>query len=847
MKRTTRTTRGRTPYAFPSLSRRGRTFRPLVLAAAASLLLGGTVAHAAPPASDSAVKTATPEEEQASWAREAQRLVARMTLDEKISFVHWGLDPDRQGVGYLPGVKRLGIPPLRSADGPEGIRLVGKTATALPAPIGLAASFDDDLARKYGEVMGRDGRALNQDMVLGPMVNNIRVPHGGRNFETFGEDPLVSSRIAAAQIKGIQSQGLMTTAKHFAANNQEDNRFTVNANVDEQTLQEIEFPAFEASVKAGATSFMCAYNGLNGKPSCGNEDLLNTVLREQWGFKGWVMSDWQATHSTDAITKGLDQEMGLDLVGDPAPGDPEPDAKYFGQALKKAVQEGRIPQATLDRSVARIVGQMVRFGLVGTTPPPRPERDRAGAQAASKEIAEGGAVLLRNENAALPLTGEAGRSIAVIGPTATTPKVTGLGSAHVRPDAAAAPLDTLRARAGKDAQVTYEIGEDRFGSPIPATALSPAFTNGKQLEAGQTGTLYDGTLTVPADGAYRIAVRATGGYATLTVDGTVIEAGEVYGDISSPLLTLTKGTHKVTMTGFAMQGTPLSVDLGWVTPQAAEANIQRAVEAAKSARTAIVFAYDDGAEGFDRTSLSLPGTQDKLISAVAKANPRTVVVLNTGASVLMPWLADTAAVLDMWYPGQAGAEATTALLYGDANPGGKLTQSFPAREDQHAVAGDPKRYPGVDNQQDYSEGIYVGYRWYDQQGERPLFPFGHGLSYTTFGYGDVSAERAADGGLTVRATVTNTGKRAGHEVVQVYLGASPDVSAPQAKKKLAGYTKVKLAPGESKRVTVTVDARQLQYWDTASHAWRTGTGERTVQVGSSSADLRGTATVRVTG
>ncbi|MEV5885285.1 glycoside hydrolase family 3 C-terminal domain-containing protein [Streptomyces sp. NPDC052020] len=812
------------------------------MAIVASLLAGSTVAASA---SASAPGAGVERQAGSGQTELAKALVAQMTLDEKISFVHWRLDPDRQGVGYLPGVPRLGIGELRSADGPNGIRLVGRTATALPAPIALASTFDDAMAGTYGAVMGRDGRALGQDMVLGPMMNNIRVPHGGRNFETFSEDPLVSSRTAAAQIKGIQSQGLMATAKHFAANNQENNRFSVNATVDEQTLREIELPAFEASSKAGAASFMCAYNGLNGKPSCGNEDLLNTILRTQWGFQGWVMSDWQATHSTDAITKGLDQEMGVDLPGDIPPGAPEPEPKYFGEALKRAVLDGTVPMATLDRSVERIVGQMERFGLVGGTAPARPERDRTWAHAASQKIAENGAVLLRNQGNALPLTGTAGKNIAVIGPTATDPKVTGLGSAHVVPDAAAAPLDALRERAGADARVTYEQGEEIYGTDIPDSALSPAFNKGRQLEPGQSGTLYEGTLTVPADGEYRIAVRATGGYATVTLDGHTIEAGAVYGKVSSPLLKLTAGTHKLTMTGFAMSGTPLSVDLGWVTPEASEASIAKAVTAARNAETALVFAYDDGTEGVDRPSLSLPGTQDKLISAVAEANPNTIVVLNTGSAVLMPWLDKTRAVLDMWYPGQAGAEATTALLYGDVNPSGKLTQSFPAREDQHAVAGDPKRYPGVDNQQEYTEGIYVGYRWFDKANVRPLFPFGHGLSYTSFRYGTPTAVSTPDGGLKVSVTIRNTGQRAGQEVVQAYLGASPHVTAPQARKKLVGYTKVALDPGQEKRITLTVDRRQLQYWDAASHSWKTGTGSRLLQVGASSADLRGSTQVTI--
>ncbi|MCX5381150.1 beta-glucosidase [Streptomyces sp. NBC_00091] len=770
-------------------------------------------------------------------------LVAKMTLDEKLSFVHWTAGPTggplARGVGYLPGVPRLGIPALQASDGPVGVRLNGARSTALPTPSALAATFDDSLATAYGKVLGHEGRALGQDVVLGPMVNTIRVPHGGRNFETFSEDPLVTSRTAAAQIKGTQSQGLMATVKHFAGNNQETDRFTIDAAIDEQTLQEVELPAFRSAVEAGAASVMCAYNGVNGTPSCSNDQLLQKVLREQWGFKGWVMSDWLATHATTDITKGLDQELGLEMG---KPTDPVPDSKHFGASLRTAIANGTVPQSTLDRSVTRIVGQMERFGLLDATPPKRPVRDAQAGRDTARGIAENGAVLLRNTavagRPALPLAGPAGADLAVIGDSALRPKVSGLGSAHVVPDAAKAPLDALRERAGAGASVRYEPGVDRLGAPLPAETLSPAFTNGKQLDPGGDRTFYEGTLTVPADGDYRIGVRVDGGLAILQIDGqSPVYAADSFSETTSVVLSLTKGTHKVSMNGWAWPDRPLSVDLTWVTPQQAAQNIERAVAAARAAKTAVVFVQDEGSEGYDRPSLSLPDGQDALVSAVARANPNTVVVLNTGSSVLMPWLNDTAAVLDMWYPGQEGAQATAALLYGDANPSGKLTQTFPASENGHPVAGNPKRYPGVDGKQEYSEGVHTGYRWYEQQGVTPLFPFGHGLSYTAFDYRDLAVERTATGAV-VRVTVRNSGAVAGKEAVQVYLGPSPLVTAPQAVKKLAGYTKTALEPGEEKRVTIPVDARQLQYWDTGRHAWTSAGGARAVSVGSSSADIR---------
>ncbi|MFJ8888284.1 beta-glucosidase [Streptomyces sp. NPDC102402] len=829
-----RTTRPHTRFRTDGRRRPGRAPRLLALTVAL-LCTSGLLTTANGTTTSAAAEEGTPR---------VRGLVARMTLDEKLSFVHWTAGPQdgplARGVGYLPGVPRLGIPPLQAADGPVGLRINGGRATAMPTPTALAATFDDGLALAYGKVLGHEGRALGQDVVLAPMVNNIRVPHGGRNFETFSEDPLVTARTAAAEIKGIQSQGLMATVKHFAGNNQETDRFTVDATIDEQTLNEVELPGFRSAVEAGAASVMCSYNGVNGTPACSSDQLLRKVLREQWGFKGWVMSDWLATKATTDITKGLDQELGLEMG---KPTDPVPDSLHFGAALKAAVTAGTVPESALDRSVVRIVGQMERFGLLdpagGTA---RPVRDASAGRETAREIAENGAVLLSNTGTgghrALPLTGTAGTSLAVIGDSARHPKVSGLGSAHVVPDAAESPLEALRERAGENATLTYEPGIDRLGTPLSAAELSPVFHNGKQLDPGADRAFYDGTLTVPADGDYRIGVRVDGGLAILQVEGQEpVYAADSFSETTSVVLTLTKGTHKLAMSGWAWPDRPLSVDLTWVTPEQSSRNIERAVAAAAGARTAVVFAQDEGSEGWDRPSLSLPDGQDELIAAVTEANPNTVVVLNTGSSVLMPWLDSTAAVLQMWYPGQEGAGATAALLYGDVNPGGKLTQTFPAAENSHPMAGRPERFPGVAGRQEYSEGVHVGYRWYEQQGVKPLFPFGHGLSYTSFSYRDLAVQRTATG-ATVRVTVRNSGHTTGKEVVQVYLGPSAQVSAPQAVKKLSGYTKVTLAPGQEKRVAVTVDARRLQYWDTARHAWQDAPGARTVQVGSSSADIR---------
>ncbi|WP_286691220.1 glycoside hydrolase family 3 C-terminal domain-containing protein [Aeromicrobium sp. REDSEA-S38_B2] len=765
-----------------------------------------------------------------------------MTVEEKLSFVYWNynLDDPLEKL-WLPGVPRLGIPQLSGTDGPAGVT-ISRPAVAMPAPVALASTFDEDLARKYGEVLGREGRAARQDVILGPMVNNIRVPQAGRNFETFSEDPLLTGRIAASQVRGVQSQGLMTSVKHYAANTQETDRYTTDVDIDERTLREIELPGFEAPIRAGASSVMCAYPKVNGTFACSNETLLTSILREQWDFEGWVMSDWGAAHATEDIEAGLDQEMGVDVNpdGSLAPG------KFFGDALGRAIEEGRIPESRLDTSVTRILTQMERFGLLDADPPARPERDVAGGVAVAQRVAEDGAVLLRNEDDVLPLDPDAQQDLAVIGPTAKEPKVTGLGSSYVEPDYANAPVDTIRERA-QGADVSYEVGEELRGTPIGPDALQPAFEGGR-LTPDAGGVLYEGTLTVPETGVYRLAVRMDGGNGGLVVDGAApIGVGDVFGPLTSVPIRLEAGEHDLQLTGTAPPGgdPTVDVDLTWVTPDAAQQAQDAAVEAARDADVAVVFGYDDGAETADRTSLGLPGRQDELIAAVAAANPRTVVVLNTGSSITMPWLDSTQAVLDMWYPGQAGAEATTALLFGDAEPGGRLTQTFPRSVEETPVGADARRFPGVDGTVHYDEGIFSGYRWYDQQDVDPLFAFGHGLSYTTFRYGPLTVRPARDGGLVARVKVANTGDRAGSEVVQAYLGASPRVDLPQAERQLAGFEKVRLAAGESRWVTVRIEPRALQHWDVERDAWVTGTGRRTVEVGSSSRDLRRSAEVMV--
>ncbi|MEU6981006.1 glycoside hydrolase family 3 C-terminal domain-containing protein [Streptomyces sp. NPDC046371] len=814
--------------------------RRLLLALAGAAALSAVAAGAgrvlaAPPPPGARTGRPVP----ARLSERVRTLVAQLTLDEKTTLLHGATDPAGLGqAGYVPGVPRLGIPPLRLADGPAGVR-VARRATALPAPVMLAAAFDPALARAYGQVIGHEGRALGQDVLLAPMVNLIRTPYAGRNFETFAEDPLLSADLVAEEVRGIQAEGLVATVKHLALNNQERDRMSVDVRAAEQTLHETELRGFEAAVAAGAGSVMAAYNKIDGVHATENSALLTEVLRELWGFEGWVMSDWGAVHSTvAALTAGCDMEM--------------PGGAYYGAALRRAVDDGRIGHDVVDTAVARFLAVRERFGLLDEGAD-RPTRDAAAGARLALRVATAGATLLRNEAGTLPLTGRAARSIAVIGPTGAVPLVSGGGSAHVVPDGATSPLDALRARAGDGATVTYALGEDLYGKPLPPTVPSRDLD---AVDVAAAGTWHhEGTLTATEDDDWSFFVHYSGKRPVVTLDGVelfpvkagVAEffAGGLGGRAADGLALrradrrLAAGPHTLTVTA---QGgaTGQLFRLRAATGATRAADRAEAVAAARAARSVVLFAYEDASEGRDRTGLALPGRQEDLIAAVSAANPRTTVVLNTSSAVTMPWLDGTAAVLQMYYPGQEGAAATAAVLFGDADPGGRLTQTFPASEDRHPTAGDPVRYPGKDGIEEYGEGVHVGYRWYDANDVTPLFPFGHGLSYTRFLYADLRVAPAGDG-LDVGFTVINTGTRTGVEVAQVYLGPSPDLAAlgvDQPSRLLAGYRRLELSPGGRRRVTVRVAARTLSSWDPARHGWILGTGRRELRVGSSSRAFR---------
>ena len=680
----------------------------------------------------------------------ADYLVGKMSLDEKILLVHGGaaLDwwnhilPHGAG-GWIAGIPRLNIPALYFADGSAGVNVNGGQATALPSSIASAASWDLNLAYTYGQVIGKEMSALGLNVNLGGNVNLTgREPRDGRTFETKGEDPILAGKITAAHLRAIQDQFVMAGMKHYAFNDQEAGRTTVNVLIGDREARQSDFLAFEIALKdSNVQSVMCSYNLINGDWGCENGYSLNTVLKTDWGFQGYVMSDWDATHSTvKAAQNGLDQE--------------QPENIYFAANLKAAVQSGQVSQAVLDNKVHRILRAMFAAGLFDH-PTTIHSIDTTGDAAVAQQAEEQGAVLLKNTGI-LPLNSGALTSIAVIGSHADIAVLSGGGSAQVHPIGGAA-LDE--------------------GTPNPP---------------GWSHVIWD-----PSSPLNAIAAKVPG-------------ASVQYKD----------GT-----------------DVGQAATLAASSNV------------AVVFVSQWESEGMDVPSLNFtdvihspPIDQDALVNAVAAANPNTIVVLENGGPKIMPWLANVKGVLEAWYPGQRGGEAIANILFGDVNPSGKLPMTFPASVNQlpRPVIAQPPDSSTPFNVDYNVDGFNVGYKWYDSQGLTPLFPFGFGLSYTTFaitGTG-ISGQTGSNANFQVSFTLQNTGSRDGAEVAQVYLELPPGTGES---KRLVGWQKVLLTAGQSQNVNIQVNASDsshpFSYWDTSTHSWKIPSGTFTVYLGSSSRNL----------
>jgi len=690
----------------------------------------------------------------------ADLLVKQMTLDEKIQLIHgslgydveswqipgWKNVPGSHGEdGYVPGIPRLGIPDLRLVGAGVGVTNLGQRpngqSTALPSSLAETATWDPAMAYDFGTVIGKETREQGFNISIGGGVDLARDPRNGRNFEYHGEDPILAGKMIARELRAIQDQGVVATIKHYAINDQESGRNYVSANIDKRSMRETDLLAFEIGIKeSGVGAVMCAYNRVNGVYSCENSYLLNDVLKNDWGFKGWVMSDWGATHSTaKAALSGLDQEFF--------------ENKYFAGALKTAVEKGDVSIERLDNMVHRILRMMFAFGAFDNPPVVKPIDVMADA-AVAQRVEEAGAVLLENVGGQLPLNASTIHSIAVIGSHADVGVLSGGGSAQVDP-----------------------IG----GNAVPPKNIRP-------------GSL--ASLLVPT------------------------------WDPSSPLKAIRAKvpTAKV------------EYDAG--------TDFGAAAKLAGASDVAIVFVNQWTSEGRDVPNLSLPDNQDQLISQVAATNAHTIVVLETGDPVLMPWLNNVSAVLEAWYPGQRGGEAIANILFGDVNPSGKLPITFLKSEAQlprPVIQGPPpgNKYFDVN----YTEGLKVGYKWYDAEGKEPLFPFGFGLSYTSFSYSQLkTTPMTTDGTKEIRVSfdLRNIGSNVGAEVAQVYLGFPASIAEPP--KRLVGWAKVQLAAGQIQRVTVAVDPRAashpLSFWNVSTDAWDIANGDYTVYVGNSSEDIR---------
>jgi beta-glucosidase len=803
----------------------------LAAAAATALVVSGTQpAHAADQPWTNAAQTPD---------QRAGELLAAMTQAEKLTMLHGGSSCGY--VGCINANTRLGIPALHLQDGPAGVGDSVTGVTQLASPVAGAASWDTALMQQYGQTLGAEQRGKGTNVVLAPTINIVRDPRWGRAFESFGEDPYLAGQLGTADIQGIQSQGSMAQVKHYAVYNQETHRNTTadNAIVGDRAEREIYLPAFETTVKA-ADSVMCSYSEINGPYACENGPLQNSILKREWGYTGFITSDWWATHSTVAsANNGLDMEM--------------PDSQYYGSALTTAVNNGQVSQATIDDHVRRILTSMFRRGLFdhAQTGSLTTNVTSAAHTALTRQVAAAGTVLLKNSNATLPITSST-KSIAVLGSGGdASPLYGGGGSASVKPSGTVSPFQGIKTRAGSGATVTYASGS--ASGPIVGLAGKCVDVNAANTANGTPINLYTcnnssaQNWTAAADGSIRAlgkCLDVTGG---ATADGTKIELWDCNGGgaqkwtVSGSTLRNPASGKCLDVTGAnSADGTRLQIYTcngssaqNWQVTGGASAHDQ-AVAAARAANLAVVVVGRTESEGSDLSDISLPADQNQLVADVAAANPNTVVVVNSGSAVTMPWINSVRGVIESWYPGQEYGNALASVLFGDTNPSGKLPVTFPASLNDvpaHTAA----QWPGQNNTVQYSEGIDVGYRWYDRHNITPLFPFGFGLSYTSFQYANLTVGAPdATGAVTVAFDVKNTGSRAGSDVPQVYVGQPAAAGEPP--KNLRGFSKVTLNAGQTQRVTVTLDARSFQAW--LGGAWTRTAGSYQVMVGASSRDIR---------
>ena len=791
-------------------------------------------------------------------------LLQQMTIEEKISMLA-GAD-----LWHSVAVPRLGIPQFRVTDGPNGARgsqgNMGPSSVATPVGIALGATWNPDIVEKVGNVLADELKAKGAHILLAPTVNIHRTPIAGRNFECYSEDPFLSGMLASAYINGIQSKGVGACIKHFVANDQEYERFSISSEVDERTLREIYLEPFRIAIRnSNPWSVMSSYNRVNGTYACENDHILLEILKSEWKYEGIVMSDWFGTYDRDVPNSGLDLEM---------PGA----ARWMSEEhVKRALDDGPLTEEMLDNKVRRLLGVLEKAGLFAN-PELQPERaeNKPQHRRIIREAAREAIVLLKNDGT-LPL--KKVKSIAVIGPNTQSAQILGGGSSSVTPHYAVSPFEGIKTRAGDKIKVQAAPGCFIYKT-LPAPA--PETLTTKDGRRGLTVTLFNGTElagepvyrevttrvqygwfenTVPNVDQESFSLRLEGYFTpqesgTHTIGLSAVGWGKLYlddklvidhssdSDMAKQLtadLKLEGGKSYPVKIEYYWKGSPRwrSVAFGHQPPHARDM-IAEAVKLAKNSDVVVLVAGLNGeweSEGFDRVDMKLPGRQDELIERVAKANKNTIVVLNVGSPVEMPWIDKVPAVLQLWYNSQEQGNALADILFGDVNPSGKLPTTFPVRlQDNPAYI----NYPGENGKVRYGEGIFVGYRYYDKKEIDPLFPFGHGLSYTTFEYKNLrlSAKSLTPNELLkVRVDVTNTGKVSGKEVVQLYVrDVKSSVARPE--KELKAFTKVELAPKQTRTVTFTLDREAFWYFDVTTNTWATEPGDFEILVGASSRDIR---------
>ena len=792
-------------------------------------------------------------------------MVDRMTLEEQVSIL------SGEDFWSAPAVPRLGIGKLRVTDGPNGARgsgslFGGVTAAAFPVGIALGATWDPELVAEIGAALAEEVRSKGAHVSLAPTVNIHRCVTNGRNFECYSEDPELSAALAVGYIRGMQAKGVSATVKHFAGNESEVERTTINSEIDERSLREVYLRPFEEAVKkAGTWAVMSSYNKLNGTYTAENSWLLTDVLRGDWGYDGVVMSDWFGSRSTaPTVNAGLDLEM-------PGP------ARDRGEKLIAAVEAGEVSRETVRERALNMLRLMERVGALWDNTPFEERADnRPEHRALIRRAGAAGAVLLKNDGV-LPLSAPSGK-IAVIGPNAKVAQIMGGGSAQLNPHYRVSPWDGLVARFGGDAltfaegctnhrwepliegdfTVEFYASPDLSGPVIHSQRLHtsmafwiPPFA-GSKVDLERFSASVKGSYTATEKGPHSFGLHSAG-YARLYVDGKLIidawdgwtkgrtffEEGcdEVVASVD-----LTEGQSCDLVLEFASRrGDNLqhsAFRFGISRPLGA-ADIAEAARIAGEAETALVFVGRSGewdTEGSDLDGITLPGRQDELVEAVLAANPNTVVVLQTGGPVEMPWAGQAPAILQAWYPGQEAGNAIADMLFGDSEPGGRLPQTFPRRwADNPTHSDNAAVYPGRDGRVRYEEGIFVGYRHYDRNGIEPLFPFGHGLSYADFALDGLTVE-GTEAGAVAKVNVTNRANCAGSTVVQLYVG-DDEARVARPVRELRAFAKVALEPGESRTVSFKLEQRDFAFYDVDAGLWRVEAGSFTIWAGFSATDL----------